>query len=62
MSGDALYDRLFARKSVRGGILMTADTTIPQGYDSERRLWVLHKPLIAMRLRAAITQLDRLAD
>jgi len=62
MSGQALYDRLSARQSVRGGILMTADTTIPQGYDPDRRLWVLHKPLLPMRLRAAITQLTRLAD
>lgn len=62
MSGQTLYDRLSARQSVVGGILMTADTAIPQGYDSERRLWVLHKPLIPMRLRAAITQLNQVAS
>lgn len=59
MSGDALYDQLSTNRSVLGGILMTADTAIPQGYNPERRLWVLHKPLVPMRLRAAITQLIR---
>ena len=46
-------------QSVTGGILITANTAHPQGYDPALRLWVLHKPLIPIRLRAAIMQLTR---
>lgn len=60
MSGHSLFDTLRQRHSVAGGILMTANTAHPQGYDSALRLWVLHKPLIPMRLRAAIMQLTRI--
>lgn len=59
MSGRALLGRLSERGTVVGGILMTADTALPQGYDAEDHLWVLHKPLLPMRLRAAISQLTR---
>lgn len=57
MSGHTLFDQLSARQAIKGGILMTADTGLLQGYDRQRRLWVLHKPLSPMRLRAAIMQL-----
>ncbi|MEP1215288.1 MAG: hybrid sensor histidine kinase/response regulator [Marinobacter sp.] len=60
MSGHTLFDTLQQRHSVAGGILMTANTAHPQGYDPALRLWVLHKPLIPMRLRAAIVQLTRI--
>ncbi len=59
MSGQGLFDTLLERQSVTGGILITANTAHPQGYDPALRLWVLHKPLIPMRLRAAIMQLTR---
>ncbi len=36
---------------------MTADTSLPQGYDTSNQLWVMHKPLAPMRLRTAIVQL-----
>lgn len=59
MSGRTLLSRLSERGTAVGGILMTADTALPQGYDAEHHLWVLHKPLLPMRLRAAISQLTR---
>lgn len=59
LSGRALVSRLRAQGRVFGTILMTADTTLPQGYDAGLHLWVLHKPLLPMRLRAAISQLTR---
>lgn len=59
MSGHGLFDVLQHRHSVAGGILMTANTAHPQGYDPALRLWILHKPLIPMRLRAAIMHLTR---
>lgn len=59
MSGHGLFDTLQQQHSVTGGILMTANTAHPQGYDPALRLWVLHKPLIPMRLRAAIMHLTR---
>ncbi|WP_166263406.1 hybrid sensor histidine kinase/response regulator [Marinobacter caseinilyticus] len=62
MSGQALFQRLFSDQVLRGGILMTADTSLPQGFDYKQRLWVLHKPLSPMRLRAAILQLTRSTD
>ncbi|KPQ02902.1 hybrid sensor histidine kinase/response regulator [Marinobacter sp. HL-58] len=57
LSGHGLFERLQQRHSITGGILMTANTAHPQGYDPQLRLWVLHKPLIPMRLRAAIMHL-----
>ncbi|MGM0768716.1 MAG: hybrid sensor histidine kinase/response regulator [Pseudomonadota bacterium] len=59
MPGRTLHSLLTARGTICGGILMTADPALPQGYDAAQRLWVLHKPLVPMRLRAAITQLTR---
>jgi len=59
MSGHSLFDVLQQRHSVAGGILMTANTAHAQGYDPALRLWILHKPLIPMRLRAAIMHLTR---
>ncbi|MBS8240325.1 response regulator [Marinobacter lipolyticus] len=59
MPGRTLHSLLTARGTTCGGILMTADTGLPEGYDAGQRLWVLHKPLVPMRLRAAITQLTR---
>lgn len=59
MSGHSLFDTLQQKRSIAGGILMTANTAHAQGYDATLRLWVLHKPLIPMRLRAAIVQLTR---
>ncbi|MDX1551495.1 MAG: hybrid sensor histidine kinase/response regulator [Marinobacter sp.] len=59
MSGHSLFNTLQQKHSLAGGILMTANTAHPQGYDAALRLWVLHKPLIPMRLRAAIVQLTR---
>ncbi len=59
MSGRGLFDTLQRSQSIAGGILVTANTAHPQGYDPDLRLWVLHKPLIPMRLRAAIVHLTR---
>lgn len=62
MSGQQLFNHLMTQQSIRGGILMTADTERPEGYDRQHHLWVLHKPLSPMRLRAAIQQLTHTAD
>lgn len=59
LSGPALFSQLRERGVVSGGILMTADTALPEGYDHTQRLWVMHKPLAPMRLRAAIQQVIR---
>lgn len=59
MSGQRLFDTLQQSQSIAGGILVTANTAHPQGYDPDLRLWVLHKPLIPMRLRSAIVHLTR---
>lgn len=59
MSGQGLLDAVQEKPSVTGGILITANTAHAQGYDPALRLWVLHKPLIPMRLRAAIAHLTR---
>ena len=61
MSGHSLFDTLQQKHSVAGGILMTANTAHPQGYNPDLRLWVLHKPLNPMRLRAALVRLTRTA-
>lgn len=58
--GRALFRQLAARPGFRGGIIMTADTALPQSFDPEQRLWTLHKPLAPMRLHAALLQLTRL--
>lgn len=58
--GRTLFRQLTARPGFRGGIIMTADTTRPQTFDAELRLWTLHKPLAPLRLHAALLQLTRL--
>lgn len=58
--GHALFRQLASRPGFRGGIIMTADTTSPQAFDAEQRLWTLHKPLAPLRLHAALLQLTRL--
>lgn len=62
ISGRELFDVLARKGTILGGILMTADTSLPQGYDSSRHLWVMHKPLTPMRFRAAIVQLTAQAE
>ncbi|MDL0431128.1 hybrid sensor histidine kinase/response regulator [Marinobacter sp. TBZ242] len=62
MSGHCLLDTLLARSSLTGAILITANTAHIQGYDSAQRLWLLHKPLVPMRLRAAILHLTHSTD
>jgi signal transduction histidine kinase len=59
MRGDQLFRTLTERQAVRGGIMITADTSLAEGYNPARRLWTLHKPLQPMRLRAALQQLTR---
>ncbi|WP_404365255.1 ATP-binding protein [Marinobacter sp.] len=59
MTGQMLFDRLAEEAVILGGVLMTADTSLPQGHDRQRQLWIMHKPLSPMRLRAAIVQLSR---
>lgn len=62
ISGRELFDALSRNGSIRGGILITADTSVFQGYDDNRHRWVMHKPLTPMRLRAAIVQLASQAE
>lgn len=59
MRGNQLFRTLTDQEVIRGGIMVTADTSIAEGYNPARRLWTLHKPLKPMRLRAALQQLAR---
>ena len=59
MTGRELFDRLAKEAGLLGGILMSADTSLPQGHDPHRQLWTMHKPLSPMRLRAALVQITR---
>jgi CheY-like chemotaxis protein len=59
MPGDQLFHALTEKQAIRGGVLVTADTSRAEGYNPSRRLWTLHKPLQPMRLRAALQQLTR---
>lgn len=59
MAGDQLFRALTEEQTVLGGIMVTADTSMAEGYNPARRLWTLHKPLQPMRLRAALQQLIR---
>ena len=56
-SGMELVDWIRQASPGLPAIIITADTLVAQQYDSQRRLWVLHKPLSPGRLRAIITQL-----
>jgi len=57
--GDQLFATLSQRQAISGGVMVTADTSMAEGYNPSRRLWTLHKPLQPMRLRAALQQLMR---
>jgi signal transduction histidine kinase/CheY-like chemotaxis protein len=57
--GDQLFAALSQCQAISGGVMVTADTTVAEGYNPSRRLWTLHKPLQPMRLRAALQQLMR---
>ena len=59
IQGDQLFRELTERQSISGGVLVTADSTRPAGYNPSQRLWIIHKPLQPMRLRAALQQLLR---
>ena len=59
MAGDQLFKALTETRAIRGGVLVTADTSMAEGYNPSLRLWTLHKPLQPMRLRAALQQLTR---
>jgi signal transduction histidine kinase/CheY-like chemotaxis protein len=59
MRGDQLFRVLTEKQAIRGGVLVTADTSMAAGYNPSLRLWTLHKPLQPMRLRAALQQLTR---
>ena len=59
MAGDQLFRTLTETRVIRGGVLVTADTSMAEGYNPSLRLWTLHKPLQPMRLRAALQQLTR---
>ncbi|MDI9244210.1 hybrid sensor histidine kinase/response regulator [Marinobacter sp. CHS3-4] len=57
--GDQLFDHLSQKQAISGGVMVTADTSMAEGYNPSLRLWTLHKPLQPMRLRAALQQLMR---
>lgn len=58
IAGDELFRELLAANAVGGGILITADTGRKQAYDPEQRLWLMHKPIVPARLRAALIRIQ----
>ncbi|TBW58888.1 response regulator [Marinobacter halodurans] len=58
IAGDILYRELREANVVGGGVLVTADTGRKQAYDPAQRLWLMHKPIVPARLRAALIRIQ----
>lgn len=57
LDGWACLEHLRQRVGMLPAILVTADTACRQGFAPDSQTWLLHKPLSAPRLRAAISRL-----